>query len=154
MRGESPRVVAALVGLFVAVPLSVVCLWKICPGVVRVLVGDGRVLRFLGRLLVVYAASVAIFGGFYAATEIANSSPWVHTLMSAVWPCLLPMFVLNVAGLCLLSLLLLLWVVRLVVKVLSVVCWRVVEYDRGVFAALILVATVGLGLYRVFLTGA
>lgn len=145
--------VALGVGLIVAVPVSVIVLWKICPKLVRRLVGNGHGGRFFGRLLILYLASVIIFGTFYGVSIFSKDIVVARCVLALLWPSLLPIFILNAAGLLLVTLLIVLLILRLFFSVLRAICWRIAEYDRGVLAAILLLATVALGIYRVFLTG-
>ena len=145
--------IALGVGLLVAIPVSVVCLWKLCPRLVRKLVGGGRVAPFFGRLLVLYLLSVILLAAFLGASTVAKDIPLAQVLLAAVWPFFLPVHVLNTAGLLLVTLLFALLIARLVLAVLGGICWRIVEYNRGVFAAALLIVTVALGTYRVMTTG-
>ncbi len=148
----SPRI-ALGIGFVVAVPVSALVLWKLCPRLIRALVRTGHGGRFFGRLLILYLASVAAFGAFYGASVLMKDIASARVVMAVLWPLLLPAFVLNAAGLLLVTLLFFLWVLRLLFGVAKAVCWRIAEYDRGVFAAFLLIATAALGLYRVLLTG-
>lgn len=153
LSANKPVYMFLLIGLLVAVPVCVLLLWRACPRLVRWLVGTGHGGRFFGRLLILYPTSVVIFGFFYAISLFAKDIVVIRYTLALVWPSLLPVFVLNASGVTLVSLLVLLWCLRVGVAVLSGLCWRIVEYDKGVFPALLLIATVALGLYRVFLTG-
>ena len=128
--GNFPRM-AVIVGFLVAVPISTVVLWKLCPGLVRKLVGDGRVVPFLGRVLAMYLVSSGILGGFWLASESADALVAVQVGMAAAWPLLLPLLVLNMAALLLVTLLIVVWISRIVLPVGRWFCWRVVDHDRG-----------------------
>lgn len=150
---DLPSLMALRVGLLVAVPVSVVCLWKVCPRLVRKLVGSGKTGPFFGRLLALYFLSVAIFSAFLGASRLADKVVIVQFILAALWPLLFPLFVLNAAGLLMVTLLFCLWILRPLFVVLKGICWRIAEYDRGVFAAFLLIATIALGIYRVAATG-
>lgn len=89
--------------LLVAIPISVVCLWKVCPPVVRKLVGNGHVRPFFGKLLVLYASSVAIHVVHVCASDAASGILVAEVLLAVLWLLLLPIQVLNTAGLLLVS---------------------------------------------------
>jgi hypothetical protein len=150
---DAPPRLALGVGLLVAVPVSALVLWKLGPGLVRTLVGTGHGGRFFGRLFILYLTSAAAFGAFYGASVLAKDIASARHVMAVLWPLLLSAFVLNAAGLLLVTVLFFLWILRLLFSAANAVCWRIAEYDRGVFAALLLIVTAGLGLYRVLLTG-
>jgi len=146
--GDIPTRVAFGVGLLVAVPISVATLWKVCPRLVQRLVGNGHGGWFFVRILILYFASAAIFFSFFSATRLTGEFPALRLALALLWPCLLPVFVLNAAAILLVSLLLFLWILRLLLALLKGICWRISEYDRGVFAAFLLLTTVALGVYR------
>ena len=149
---DLPSLMAFRVDLLVAVPVSAVCLWKVCPRLVRKLVGSGKGGPFFGRLLVLYLVSIVIFSAFCCASRLATEVAAVQFVLAALWPLLFPVFVLNAAGFLLVTLLFFLWILRPLFAVLKGVCWRIAEYDRGVFAAFLLIATVVFGIYRVVTT--
>ena len=150
---NAPPGLALGVGLLVAVPVSALVLWKLCPGLVRTLVGTGHGAGSLG------ASSFCIsqVRPLLVPSTVRQCLPRTLPLPGMSWRSCgrfcFPAFVLNASGLLLVTLLFFLWIFRLLFSAAKAVCWRIAEYDCGVFAALLLIVTAGLGLYRVLLTG-
>jgi len=153
---QDPPTTRALLatGMLVAIPLSAFTIWKVSPPVVRRLVGKGRVWPFLGRLILLYAGTVALFAAFRGLASMCSDLPFARWPLLVLWPCLFSVFVVNVAGFLMVSLLPFLAILKWFVRLAAAICWRIVEYVHGAFAALLLIVTVALGLYRVLvLTG-
>lgn len=141
----------ALSLLVAGLAMSVAGAWKIGPRIVALLVGPGRFWPFLGRLFLFYLVSALGFAMFWGLTHMASSAELVRWALIVFWPLHLPVVTWNTAGLLLVSLMMFLGVLELTLKLLRGFCWRIVEYNKGAAAAIVLVATIALGIYQVAL---
>jgi hypothetical protein len=113
---------------------------------------SGRTALFIGRILGVYAATAAfaftaMIGAIYFGRSLWYAFIGIPLLV--VMP--IPIVVVEI-GLLMISLMLVLAVFEFILKLLRAVCWRIVEYSKGAWAAVIAILTAALGIYKVFLS--
>jgi hypothetical protein len=147
---------------------------KIGPRTMRWLFGDGRIPIFIRRyvkfvlsgyaigfiLLSIFFLSVWLVSGSKSLVEAFVDEPsfdqggWVYVAGSLLVGPFLTFFVIvfqvgGLVGWCILTFFLL----EIALKLLRGFAWRVVEYSKGAFAALILLFTVLLGFVSLYLKG-
>jgi hypothetical protein len=145
--------VAMIAGCLAAIPASIITVRKIGPHLVSWLVGPGRFWPFLGRLLLFYVPSTAVLGLFWGLCWLVRGRLILTAIVLLIWPFSFVIYFLNVTGWLIVSLYLFLSLLNLLVKSMTAICWRIAEYSQGVFAALLLIATVILGIAKVALGG-
>jgi hypothetical protein len=142
---------ATLVGLLFAIPASILVIRRFSRPLIKWLVGDTRFWKFLARLILFYAASVAaleIFGWF---CRLGGSSLPLAVALVALWPFTFIIYFLNVTGFLIATLYMLIWPLNWAVKLVGAICWRIAEYSQGVLSAFLLIGTIALGLTKLLI---
>lgn len=152
-QGMEPRFFnpALTAGALLAIPASVLVLVKLSRPLIGWLVGNGGFWRFLGKMVLFYAGSVAILAAFWWLCRVAGGSLLAALALAAAWPFTFIIYFLNTTGMLIVTLYLFIRPFAWLVKFMGAICWRIVEYSQGVFAALLLISTVLLGVVIVVL---
>jgi hypothetical protein len=139
---------------FVAINLLIILttFWLIGSRVTVFLASGKRIIIFIVRVLAMYAATVVfafalMAGATYNQTSLSYAIVGVPGLLLLSVP-----IVIVTIGMLMMSLTLLLFALRLFLKVSRAICWRVVEYSKGAWAAVIAILTAALGIYKAFLS--
>src|SRR5215216_4835164 len=145
------------------------------PKLMRWLLGDLRVFAFLRRFAVVFIAGITVLGMYQAtlwgAADLMGTVDPFDTLelplekvgpgtlvvgvgLLVAWPPFVYFWILTQVAGAALSMCVLTRLGGLLLIVVRALAWRLAEYNKGAWAALVLGTTVVLGLLRLILTGA
>jgi hypothetical protein len=143
-----------LVYAFVVINLLTILttFWLIGSRVTRFLASEGRISIFIVRLLVMYAITAVFAFALMNGAIYFGKSIW-YAIIGIPGLLILPVPIAVVAiGMLMVTLTLLLLLLELFLKVSRAICWRVVEYSKGAWAAVIAVLTAALGIYKALLS--
>jgi hypothetical protein len=141
--------VFVLIGLSVAIAALALTLRGVW--LTKYLTGSGQFWPYLRRLVLVYAMSALFMFLTMLGAERFGDQYWYLPLGLPLLLLQLVPIVVSTVGLLMMALVMLFATFELVLKLLRAVAWRIVEYSKGAWAAIILICTVGLGIYKAFL---
>lgn len=144
----APAIVYAYIGLsIVAATLALIIKG---PWVTEYLSGPGRIGIYFRRLIFVYVVSVCIMSLSMLGAKHFGNQYWYLPLGLPISVSLIIPIVINAVGLLMIILMVLFFAIELILKLVRAVAWRIVEYSDGAWSAIILICTVAIGLYKVF----
>jgi hypothetical protein len=130
-----------------------VTFWFIGSRVTIFLASGNRIIIFIVRILVMYVATVVLACALYIGAANNPRSLWYAAIVGVPGLLILPVPIVVVTiGMLMMCLTLLLFVLGLFLKVSRMICWKVVEYSKGAWAAVIAFLTAALCIYKALLS--
>jgi hypothetical protein len=151
---ENEHLIAVGLYIFIALNLLAVLItfWQLGSRVTTFLASEGRIGIFIARLLVIYAITAGVAFALMNGAIYFGKTIW-YAVIGIPGLLVLPVpIVIVTIGMLMVSLSLLLFIVELLFKVARAICWRIVEYSKGSWAAVIAILTAALGIYKAFLS--
>ena len=126
--------------------------WFIGSRITTFLASGNRLIIFIVRMLVMYAATVVLAFALYIGAANNPRSLW-YAIVGVPGLLILPVPIVVVTiGMLMMSLTLLLFALGLFLKVSRAICWKIVEYSKGALAAVIAILTAALCIYKTLLS--
>jgi hypothetical protein len=153
---DTPHAHISAICIYIFITLNLLAIlatfWKIGSRVTRFLASEGRIAIFIVRLLIMYVITVGFAfalmnGAIYFGKTIWYAVIGIPSLLVLPVP-----IVLVTIGMLMVLLTLLLFILELLLKVSRAICWRIVEYSKGAWAAVIAILTAALGIYKALLS--
>jgi hypothetical protein len=154
-----------MLGLFMFTASSLIAIlahrWRYANVIFNYITSDGKVSTFLWRSagLSVLSLSVAILAGSGSYLIEKSGNPWLSLIILGYYAICLyfarSMMTLGIsipAIIFMIYMTLLLFIMESTLIFIRAICWRIVDFSRGAWAAVILLATVAIGLTKLFLS--
>lgn len=149
-----PEVVFGIVfaGLAASSIIAILVLGRIGPRLTARLATPAKFWPYFGKMLLLYGLSALFMFVSSLGAEHAGDQWWYLPIGLPIWLLQLVPVVLCTVALLMFTLVPVFGVLELLLKLARGIAWRIVEYSKGPWAAVILLATVSLGVYKAVVT--